>query len=131
MKVRSKELTGVKGTPDWAKRSGARAFLWVAGWEKEDFDKPVNTSAPWAPLPAIFCTDCSDRPPSTPASALTAKTSESADMSRDLPSQKLAVMRKCSPPASKCSQPALPAVRTCFTGVSLGRQSLLPSSSGG
>lgn len=48
LKRRSKELTGVEGTPDWAKRSGARAFLWAAGWKKADFRKPIITVAcPW------------------------------------------------------------------------------------
>lgn len=48
LKRRSKELTGVEGTADWPKRSGARAFLWAAGWQQEDFKKPIITVAcPW------------------------------------------------------------------------------------
>ena len=48
LKRRSKELTGVEGTADWPKRSGARAFLWAAGWQQEDFRKPIITVAcPW------------------------------------------------------------------------------------
>ena len=48
LKHRSKELTGVPGTADWPKRSGARAFLWAAGWQQEDFRKPIITVAcPW------------------------------------------------------------------------------------
>ena len=48
LKWRSQELTGVSATDDWAKRAGARSFLWAAGWDKSDFDKPIITVAcPW------------------------------------------------------------------------------------
>ena len=47
-RLRSHELTGVEATADWQKRAGARAFLWAAGWQAEDFRKPIITVAcPW------------------------------------------------------------------------------------
>ena len=49
LKSRSEALTGIPGTIDYDKRAGARAFLRGAGWEEEDFVKPIITVAnPWS-----------------------------------------------------------------------------------
>ncbi len=56
MRHRSKQLTGVRGTESWAKRSHSRAMLRAVRFEDEDFDKPIIEVA----APYTNATPCND-----------------------------------------------------------------------
>lgn len=45
LKIRSKTLTGSKGSSDWGKRAAARAMLRAVGFTDKDFQKPLITVA--------------------------------------------------------------------------------------